>query len=194
MIRSDLVTPSQPQPRQLRFSVDDYYKMIELGMIDDYEKAEIIDGQMVQKMTIGDKHAFVVDQLTQLLIKALPDTVRVRIQNPLRLDDFNEPEPDVVLADLTKYDGKRHPTPAETLLVIEVADTSLKYDRDTKLPMYADAGIREVWIINLEKNVVEVHRDPNVGLYQRVDVFEPGVAVLSPSLPTLQLTVNEILG
>lgn len=163
-------------------------------MIDDYEKAEIIDGQMVQKMTIGDKHAFVVDQLTQFLIKALPDTVRVRIQNPLRLDDFNEPEPDVVLADLTKYDGKRHPTPAETLLVIEVADTSLKYDRDTKLPMYADAGIREVWIINLEKNVVEVHRDPNVGLYQRVDVFEPGVAVLSPSLPTLQLTVNEILG
>jgi Uma2 family endonuclease len=194
MIRSDLLTPSQPQPRQLRFSVDDYYKMIELGMIEDYEKAEIIDGQMVQKMTIGDKHAFVVDSLNRYLNRNLADSILVRIQNPLRLDDFSEPEPDVVLADLTKYDGKRHPRPAETILVIEVSDKSLKYDHDTKLPMYAEAGIREVWIVNLEKNVVEVHHEPNVGLYQRVDVFERGGVIASPSLPDLKLVVNDILG
>lgn len=193
MIRSDLLAPSQPQPRRLRFSVDDYYKMIELGMIEDYERAEIIDGQMVQMMTIGDKHAAVVNALNRFLSRNLPDSILVSIQNPLRLGNFDEPEPDVVLADLTKYDGKRHPRPSETIFVVEVADTSLKYDRDTKLPLYAEAGIREVWIVNLERDVVEVHHEPNVGIYQRTDVYEPGSILSSSVLPDLKLAVSEIL-
>ncbi len=194
MMRGDLVTTTPgPQPRRLRFTVDHYYKMIEMGMIDNYEKAEIIDGEMVQKMTIGDRHAWAVDTLAKFFIKNQPDNVRVCVQNPLRLGDFNEPEPDIVLADLTKYDGKRHPRPEETILVVEVADASLRYDRDKKLPLYAEAGIREVWIVNLRDNVVEVHQRPSIGIYQIARVFKPGESVESSVLPDLQLTVNEVI-
>lgn len=193
MMRSDLVTQPYPQPRRLRFSVDDYYKMIEMGMIDDYERSEIIDGQMVPKMTIGDKHAMAVDRLARILIKSLPDMVLVRIQNPLRISDFDEPEPDVVLADLTKYDGNRHPRPAETILVMEVSDVSLKNDRDVKLPLYADAGIAEVWIVNLRDNVIEIHQDPSLGIYQQVKIFKSGGQATSNVLPELSLEVDAII-
>lgn len=194
MMRSDLLETGQPQPRRLRFSVDDYYKMIEMGMIDDYEKAEIIDGEMVPKRTIGDRHAFVVDMLNRFFMPNLSDDVMVRIQNPLRLYDFDEPEPDIVLSDLTKYDGKRHPRAAETILVIEVADASLKHDRGVKLPLYADSGIKEVWIVNLVKDVIEVHHDLNFGIYQRIDIFASGQTVVSPAMPGLGLNAADILG
>ncbi len=194
MMRSDLLETGQPQPRRLRFSVDDYYKMIEMGMIDDYERAEIIDGEMVPKMTIGDRHAFAVDMLNRFFMRNLSDDVMVRIQNPLRLTDFDEPEPDIVLSDLTKYDGKRHPRAAEAILVIEVADASLKHDRDVKLPLYADSGIKEVWIVNLVKDVIEVHHDLNFGIYQRIDIFASGQTVVSPAMPGLSLNAADILG
>lgn len=192
-MRSDLVTQPYPQPRRLRFSVDDYYKMIEMGMIDDYERSEIIDGQMVPKMTIGDKHAMAVDRLARILIRSLPEMVLVRIQNPLRISDFDEPEPDVVLADLTKYDGNRHPRPEETILVVEVSDVSLKNDRDVKLPLYADAGIAEVWIVNLRDNVIEIHQDPSLGIYQQVKIFKSGGQATSNVLPELSLEVDAII-
>lgn len=193
MIRSNLLTQNYPQPRRLRFSVDDYYKMIEMGMIEDYEKSEIIDGEMIPKMTIGDRHALTVDLLTQLLIKALPDNFRVRVQNPLRVGDFDEPEPDFVVSDLTLYDGKRHPRPAETVLVVEVSDTTLRQDRDVKLPMYAEAGISEAWIVNLRHNVVEVHQNPILGVFQQVRIFKSGDRVESSVLPQLNFEVDSII-
>ncbi len=194
MMRGDLITPNPgPQPRRLRFTVDDYYKMIEMGMIDNYEKAEIIDGEMVPKMTIGDRHAVIVNRLNVLFIRQLSDKCVVSSQNPLRMGEFDEPEPDFVIADLTKYDGKRHPTPAETILVVEVADTSLRYDRDKKLPMYAEAGIQEVWIVNLRNDVIEVHQQPSVGVYQIVKIFKPGEAIESSVIPDLKMEVNGIL-
>lgn len=193
MIRSDLVTQSQPQPRRLRFSVDDYYKMIEMGMIEDYEKAEIIDGEMVPKMTIGDRRALAIDLLNNLLVKSLPNSFRVRVQNPLRLGEYDEPEPDFVVSDLTLYDGKRHPRPAETVLVIEISDASLKHDRDIKLPLYAEAGIHEVWIVNLRNNVIEVHQNPSLGVYQQVSIFRTGERLKSSVLPQLEFEVDAII-
>lgn len=183
----------QPQPRRLRFSVDEYYKMIELGILKDYEKAEIIEGELIPKMPIGDKHAFVVDILSAFLIKNVSDKIRVRVQNPVRLSDFDEPEPDIVLADLTKYDGKRHPRPEEIIVIIEVSDSTLKYDRDVKIPLYAEAEIPEVWIINLPNKIIEVHTKPSVGLYQTVKIFRVGEVLQSESLPDLDLSVDEFL-
>lgn len=193
MMRSDLVTQPYPQPRRLRFSVDDYYKMIEMGMIEDYERSEIIDGEMVPKMTIGDRHAAAVNRLNRLLASVLPQSILLSIQNPIRISDFDEPEPDVVLADLTKYDGNRHPRPAETILVIEVSDISLKHDRDVKLPLYADAGIAEVWIVNLRDNVIEIHQDPSLGIYQQVKIFKPGGQATSTVLPDVSFDVDAII-
>ncbi len=184
---------TQPQPRRLRFSVDEYYKMIELGMLKDYEKAEIIDGELIQKMTIGDRHAAVVNILNRFFVKNVSDEVLVSIQNPLRITDYNEPEPDIVLSDLTKYDGKRHPRPEEVILVIEVSDATLKYDRDVKLPLYAEAGISEVWIINLKKNIVEVHQNPFEDIYQTTGIFKSGETIKSDVLPNFSLEVDKIL-
>ncbi|MBS1797014.1 MAG: Uma2 family endonuclease [Acidobacteria bacterium] len=168
--------------------------MIELGMIDDYEKAEIIEGELIQKMTIGDKHASVVNSLNRLFVKNVSDNVLVSVQNPLRISDYNEPEPDFVLADLTKYDGKRHPRPAEVLFVVEVSDTTLKYDRDVKLPLYAEAEIGEVWIVNLPSEIVEVHTKPKFGLYQLVKIYNRGEILRSDAIPTLEIEVEKIIG
>lgn len=185
---------THPQPKQLRFSVDEYYKMIELGILKDYEKAEIIEGELIQKMPIGDRHAYIVDILTENFIRKVPENVRVRVQNPLRISDYTEPEPDIVLADLTKFDGKRHPRPEETLLVVEVSDTTLKYDRDTKLSLYAEAEIPEVWIVNLKNDIIEIHRKPSNGIYQIAQIFKKGEIAESEILPDLKIEVDKILG
>ena len=182
-----------PQKVPLRFTVDEYYKLIDLGMLHDYEKAEIIDGELIRKMPIGDRHATVVDKLTRILVRNLPDEILVRVQNPIRLSDYNEPEPDFVLADLTKYDGNRHPRPSETLVVIEVSDSTLKYDRDTKLELYAEANIQEVWIVNLLKNIVEIHGDLNDGIYQTIKLFKLGEIAKSEIIRELEVEVNKIL-
>lgn len=184
---------TQPQPRRLRFTVDEYYKMIELGMLKDYEKAEIIEGELIQKMPIGDRHAAAVDFLNRFIIRNVSDDVLVRIQNPVRLSDYDEPEPDVVLADLRKYNGKRHPQPSEIILVIEVSDSTLKYDRNTKLLLYAEAEIPEVWIVNLPNNIVEIHQKPSNGIYQLTKIFKRGEIIESEMLPDLRLGVDEIL-
>lgn len=183
-----------PQPRRLRFSVDEYYKMIELGLLKDYEKAEIIEGELIQKMPIGDRHALIVDLLTNFFIKNVSDKIRVRIQNPLRISDYDEPEPDIVLADLTKYDGKRHPRPEETLLIVEVSDATLKYDRDTKLALYAESEIPEVWIVNIPNEIIEIHQKPASGIYQLTQIFKHGERVKSDVLPHLEIEVDKILG
>lgn len=184
---------SQPQPKQLRFSVDEYYKMIELGILKDYEKAEIIEGELIQKKPIGDRHAYIVDNLSRILIKKVSDDILVRIQNPLRVSDSTEPEPDFVLADLTKFDGKRHPRPEETFLVVEVSDSTLKYDRDTKLPLYAEAEIPEVWIVNLKNDIIEIHRRPSNGIYQIAQIYKKGEVAESEILSDLKIEVDKVL-
>ena len=185
---------NMPQKVPLRFTVDEYYKLIDLGMLHDYEKAEIIEGELIRNMPIGDRDASVVNKLNKILIKNVSDDILVSIQNPLRLSDYNEPEPDVVLADLNKYDGKRHPQPKETLAVIEVSDSTLKYDRDTKLLLYAEAEIPEVWIVNLPKNIIEVHQKPSDGLYQITKLFKLGESVKSEIILDLEIEVDKILG
>ena len=184
---------TQPQPRQLRFSVDEYYKMIELGILKDYEKAEIIEGELIQKPRIDDRHAFSVNMLAKFFVLNLSEYIRVSVQNPLRISDFHEPVPDLILSDLKKFDGKRHPRPEETLLVVEVSDTTLKYDRDTKLSLYAEAEIPEVWIVNLKNDIVEIHRKPSNGIYQFAQIYKKGEIAESEILPDLKIEVDKIL-
>lgn len=196
MIQSEIAParPVAPQPVRLRLPVDEYYKMYELGLIDveDFEKSEIIDGELVRKMSIGDKHAWLVKFLTKFFILNVPDSVLVGGQSPLRIGDYDEPEPDIVLSDLTKYDGRRHPRPAETLLVIEVAESSLKIDRNTKLPLYAANDIPEFWIINIPDQIVEVYTNPEFGIYRTTEIFKTGDAIRSKVLSVLSLRVDEL--
>lgn len=184
-----------PQPQRLRFSVDEYYQMIELGLLKDYEKAEIIEGELISKMPIGEKHSAIVERLSEILHDELGKSVSLRNQQPIKFSDYNEPQPD--LAILQRRDDfyfYEKPVPKDVLILIEVSDSTLKYDRDTKLALYAEAEIPEVWIINLPNNIIEVHQKPSIGIYQLAQIYKSGEVVKSAILPNLEIEVDKILG
>jgi Uma2 family endonuclease len=184
----------QPQPRRLRFTVDEYYKMIELGMLKDYEKAEIIEGELIQKIPIGKRHSAVAEKLNETLRDELGKSVSLRNQQPVRFGEYNEPEPDLaVLQRREDFYSSDKPVPKDVLLLIEVSDATLKYDRDTKLALYAEAEIPEVWIVNLPNDIIEIHQKPSNGIYQLTKIFKRGEKIESEMLPNLKLEVDKIL-
>lgn len=182
-----------PLPRH-RFTVEDYYRMAESGILREDDRVELIDGEIIEMPPIGPGHAGTVEELGDLIRSRLPTTARVRTQNPVRLGLRSEPEPD--LAVVTRREGyyrQEHPTPADVLLLIEVADSSLEYDRQTKAPMYAHAGIPELWIINLMDRVIEVYREPSAAGYQQVQISRPGDLLAPLAFPDLRIAVNDVL-
>jgi Uma2 family endonuclease len=186
------VPPSVPRRH---FTVDEYYCMAKAGVLREDERVELLDGEIIEMSPIGGRHAGCVDDLGEWFILRLAGRAKVRIQNPVRLSSGSEPEPDIALV-RPRSDGYRrgHPGPEDVFLIIEVADTTLDYDRDTKLAFYAAAGIPEVWIWDLQGERVLVHRDPHDGQYRRTSVIERG-GVLSPeAFPDLELLVDDFLG
>ena len=183
-------------PLQLhRFTVDEYQRMAEAGILTEDDKVELLDGQIVAMTPIGPPHAGCVTRLTRLLVRALGDMATVRVQSPVVLATHWAPEPDVaVLAFRADGYGTRHPSPGDVLLLIEVADSSTHVDRRVKLPAYAAAGIPEVWLADLPADRVEVHRDPTRKGYTSVRVAERGETVTPLALEGVSLRVDEILG
>ena len=178
-----------------RFTVPQYEKMIDVGILDENDRVELIRGEIVAKMPIGDPHIACLDRLTRLMIRAVGDDAIVSIQNPIRLRD-SEPEPDLVLKrprDDFYASGK--PGPADLLLVIEVADSTLDYDREVKGPLYAENGIAEYWIANLTDRTLEVHRQPRPdGTYAEVRTLRPGDTADVAPLPGVTVAVADVLG
>ena len=151
------------------FSVDDYYRMADAGVFPIDARVELIDGEVIEMSPIGNRHAACVDRLGMLLNHIFYGKAIVRVQNPVRLNDFSEPEPDIALLKPRKdFYATAHPTPADVLLIIEVADTSVDFDLRVKLPLYARAGIPETWVLVLPKDLIEVHSQPLNGKYQKV--------------------------
>ena len=177
-----------------QFTVEDYGRMIETGIIDENDAVELIRGEIVKKMPIGRQHAAVVNRLNQWLVAQLTGQAIVSVQNPIVLAD-SEPEPDLALlkyrADF--YEGSK-PTGSDVHLVIEVSDTTLDYDRQIKLPLYAQAGIAELWIVNLIESRVETYCEPRTdGGYSVCQVFGRADVLPILSFPELALAVAEIL-
>lgn len=179
------------QPHDRPFTVDEYYRMAEAGIFGRDEHVELIDGRIVQMNAIGSPHAWCVSRLNQVFARR--DGVVVSVQNPIRLDDRSEPEPDLVVVPLATPQN-RHPRPDDILLVVEVADTSLSYDRQTKAPLYARAGIPELWIADLGGQRLEVHREPSPTGYRLVQVFARGQQMSPLFAPDLTIEVDAILG
>ncbi len=178
-----------------RFTVQQYHAMIESGLLGEQCSVELIRGELVQKMVIGNRHAACVNSLNRLLSAKLSESELISIQNPISIQD-SEPEPDVaVLVFCDDLYASRRPTAADVRLLIEVADTSLAYDRDVKMPLYAEAGIVEYWIVNLISDTVEVHRDARSdGRYGTILTMERGQCLTATSFTTLSLSVDQILG
>ncbi|MEO8268510.1 MAG: Uma2 family endonuclease [Aureliella sp.] len=177
-----------------QFTVQEYGRMIETGIIDENASVELIRGEIVKKMPIGRRHAAVVKRLNQWLVERLAGRAIVSVQDPIVLAD-SEPEPDLALLEFREdfYESSK-PTGNDVRLVIEVSDTALDYDREIKLPMYAQANIAEMWIVNLIDLRVETYRGPQAdGSYSDSNVFERDELLDILSFPELELPIADIL-
>ena len=178
-----------------RFTVEEYYRMGEIGIFPPDVRVELVDGEIRRMPPIDPPHASIVHRLNAVLARKLLGEVVVGIQSPIQLDDFNEPQPDVtVLRFRDDYYGSRHPTPADVLLVIEVADTSLRYDRDEKMPRYGRAGIPESWLVDVQAGTVTVFTQPHAGGYGEQRLITRGQEIVSSAVEGLHLQVDEALG
>jgi len=169
-------------PTRRRFDVDAYYRMAEAGVLGDARRVELIDGEIIDLAAIGSPHAAVTNRLVRGFARAAADgLVLLTVQNPLRLDAYNEPQPDLMLLRPRADDYRTsHPGAADVLLLAEVSETSLAYDRGAKLPLYARFGVPEVWIVDLVGGAVEVYREPKDGAYASRQLLADGL--LSPPL------------
>lgn len=177
-------------------TIEEYYRMADAGVIGRDERVEFIRGEVVRLSPIGSLQASVVDSAAQHFVDSVAGSAIVRVQNPIRLEaQLSEPEPDISLL-RHRQDRYRtaHPTPEDILLVVEVSDSSRDYDRGVKLPLYAEAGIPEVWIIVPDEDGIERYADLSEGEYRRMERFQLGDALAPTLLPSAQMRVSALLG
>ena len=177
------------------FTANDFERMGEAGIFNRDARLELIEGDVIDMPPIRSHHAACVNILSRLLDRAVGDEVLVSIQDPIRINDFSEPQPEVALLRLRDdFYKDAHPTPADVLLVVEVADTTVEYDRQIKAPLYAKAGIAEYWLVNLPDEQIEIYAEPENGEYKHVrHARRPGAAE-SRSMAKLSLSVSDVLG
>ena len=175
-----------------RFTVEDYERMGDAGILGEDDRVELIAGEIVDMSPIRPRHAACVNQANWLLSRHVGDAGRVSVQNPVRLGDRDEPQPDLVVLRPGPDYTRSLPTPADVLLLIEVADTSLAYHRRVKIPMYARAGISEVWLVDLKGQVVLRYADPHEGAYRRTERVGRGQRLTALNLPGLEIAVDDL--
>jgi Uma2 family endonuclease len=176
-----------------RFTAREYHRMGEAGILHEDDRVELIEGEIVEMAAIGTRHFACVNGLTRLLVRGVGDAAIVSVQNPVRLDEHTEPQPDLTVLRVRDY-RESLPMPGDVLLLIEVSDTTLAYDRGVKLPLYARSGIPEVWIVDLAGEVIERNTDPSGDSYRRVEQAQRGEALAPLALPGLSLRVDDMLG
>jgi Uma2 family endonuclease len=177
------------------FTVDEYHRMGEAGILQESDHVELIDGEIIQMSPMGQSHAARVMRANAFFTESLGRRAVVGIQLPLRLSNWTEPEPDVVVfkprADF--YADKR-PTPEDALLVVEIADSSLSYDQKVKLPRFAAAGIREYWIEDLKKGLLLAYRDPVGKEYATALTLHAGDSISPLAFPDVTFQISDLLG
>jgi Uma2 family endonuclease len=181
--------------RRHRYTVDDYYRMGEAGIFNENSRVELIEGEVVDMPPIGCPHAGLVNKLSHLLRSAVGDNAIVAVQNPVRLNDFSEPQPDIaLLRPRTDFYTRAHPTPGDVLLIVEVADSSPEYDRKIKLPLYARHGIPEVWLVNAASRELAVRRQAVEGGYADFRRLSGPEALAPLSLPDAPVDLAGLFG
>ena len=190
-------SPPASAVRRRLFSRQDYHAMGHAGILRPEERVELLQGEVIIMSPIGLRHAACVDRLNNALAAAsglLAGRALLRVQNPMVESDISEPQPDLMLlAHRDDHYDFGHPQPRDVLLLVEVSDSSIGYDRRTKLPFYAAAGIRELWIVNLHTDQIEVYTEPASGGYGVTRRYAPGETLAPAALPDLQLAVAQII-
>jgi len=181
-------------PAPHRFSAEDYHRLAEVGILSPDARVELIEGEIHDMSPIGPFHGGVTKRLNRFFTLRAKGRWIVSVQDSVRLDKYSEPEPDVVLLKPAPDDyAAHHPTPDDVLLLIEVADSSVSFDQNKKLPNYARANIPEVWIVNLQESVIEVYREPHFTGYEKKTVLRAGDKAAPTAFPGDAIDVAELL-
>jgi Uma2 family endonuclease len=177
-----------------RFTVDEYYRMAEAGILHEDDRIELIEGEIVEMAPIGSNHASYVDRLAQLFFGLISGRAIIRVQSPIHLGEYSELQPDVTLLRARPdFYASAHPGPADILLLIEVADTSAAYDREVKAPLYARADIQEYWIVDLAEKSVEVYREPNPEGFRLIRLLRQGDRITPEAFPDVEIAIDDVL-
>lgn len=177
------------------FTVEEYFRMAEAGILHEDDRVELIEGEIVEMSPIGSRHAACVNRLNTLINRQVMGRAIVSVQNPVLLPDYSGPQPDVaVLQPREDFYAEAHPVPGDVLLLIEVSETTLRYDREVKLPLYALAGIPEVWIVDLQNEEILTYSRPEGDAYGEVNRARRGGSVGPHMLPSLTLNATDVLG
>lgn len=177
-----------------QISVKDYHHMTKSGILRPDERVELLEGQIIKMAAKGTAHRAAVSRINHLLENRLGDRVLICLQDPIRLNDYSEPEPDiaVVRPDPLYYED-HHPTPAEIFLLIEVADTSLKFDCEVKAPAYSCSGITEYWVLDVSDRKLHVYRSPSANSYQSETILSEALTIAPLAFPECIVTIKELL-
>jgi Uma2 family endonuclease len=178
-----------------RFTADEYHQMAAAGILLEDDRIELIEGEIIEMSPIGHHHASVVMRLTDLFVRTFGDVALVGPQNPLHLSDDTEPQPDLtLLRPRPDFYNSGLPGPEDTFLVVEVADTSVAYDRRLKMPLYARNGIVEAWLIDVNQETITVYRDSGPAGYATRRVVRRGEQLAPAIFPDRVLAAEDILG
>jgi Uma2 family endonuclease len=181
------------QLRTKKFSLEDYHQMINLGILKEDQLIELIKGEIVEMSPVGLKHASCVKKLNYLFYEHLGNQAIIGVQDPIKLNDNSEPQPDLVLLKPREdFYATQHPQPEDILLLIEVADSSIEYDRNIKLPLYAENKIREVWLIDVNQKYVEVYQKPYQNYYQNMQKLSHNSIVTLNFPHKIDINVNNL--
>jgi len=177
------------------FTVEEYQRMGEAGIFHPEARLELIEGEIIEMSPPGNPHIGCVNRATALFSARLAGKVIVSVQNAVRLSRYTEPQPDIVLArPRADYYGGKRITPEDTLLVIEISDTTLRYDRNRKMPLYAKSGVSELWIENLQEEVILVYRNPVAQTYSTSFELHHGDSISLAVFPDVVFKVDDLLG
>jgi len=183
------------QVQRRLFTVEEYHRMAEAGILSEDDRVELIEGELVAMSPIGSRHAACVKRLVRLLDRAVGERAIVSVQDPIRLGRHSEPQPDVALLRYRPdFYASAHPGPEDVLLIVEVAEISADYDRTVKIPLYARHGIPEAWLVDLAKEHIEVYRQPGPEGYWETRTLRRGETLHLTALPGRTIAVEEILG
>ena len=178
-----------------RFTADDYHRMVDAGILSARERVELIDGEVVAMTPIGPRHNACVDRANRAFVTSVGDKAIVRVQGSVRLNDYREPQPDLVLLrPQPDFYASALPGPTDILLIVEIAESSVEYDRDVKGRMYADSGVPEYWLVDLSENVLSCYSKPEGGIYCNVRNYRRGQSISPELLPEHSIGADGLLG
>ena len=178
-----------------RFTVDEYHRMGDAGILSENDRIELIDGEIFTMTPVGSRHAAAVARATRALILASGTNAIVRVQSPIQLGGFTEPEPDLTLVrPRDDFYSAGHPQPGDVVLVVEIADSSLRYDRDLKARLYAQAGIADYWLSDLVNRTVTSYSAPHDGAYRTMTMHADGEPLSPLYLRECRIRTDDLLG